>query len=116
MLMFDPQYIRPDDVGTHRNKALLISDTDTIQAVEPITHRPADKAKSKAVPAVTTERRKQRSLDRRHNDRRQHELVCLLDTRSNRERRSQLRRHKDISQLEPDRTQNPLRLGINETT
>jgi len=115
MLLIDPQYIRPDDIGTQRNKTLILSDTDSLKAVEPITHRPGDNARSNVVPAVTTEKRKQRARDRRYNDRRQHEFPCLLDTRSKRERRFQLRRQKDnILQLELGRVPNPHRLGIDE--
>ncbi len=116
MLMFDPQYVRPDDVGTQRNKSLILTQTDTLQAVEAVTPRSGDKAEMNVVSAVTDEKRKQHSRDRRQQDRRQQTLSCLLDTRSNRERRCQLRRQQDMLLLEPELSSSSPRLGINEVT
>ncbi len=116
MLMFDPQYVRPDDVGTQRNKSLILTQTDILQEVDAVTHRPGDKAEMSAVPAVTDEKRKQHLRDRRQQDRRQQSLPCLLDTRSNRERRCQLRRQQDALQLEPALSSRAPGLGIDEVT
>jgi len=115
MLMFDPQYIRPDDVGTQRNKTLILAPSDSVQESEAVAYRSRDQAGGDAVvPVVTHERRKPDSRERRRQVRRQQNQACLLDTRTNRERRSLRRRQQDVLPLEPEQSSNVSRLGINE--
>lgn len=97
MLTFDPQYIRPDDVGTQRNKSLLLTKPESVQEMDGVAYRDRDRADNEAasIPVVTHERRKTASRDRRQDVRRQKHQLQLLDTRSNRERRKQLRRQHD---------------------
>ncbi len=116
MLMFDPLYVRPDDVGTQRNKTLLLTQPESVQEVESVAYRNRDQASSKAVPypVITHERRKAESRDRRQHARRQGNGLPLLDTRCHRERRQQLRREHDVVLSEAEKSSNRLRMGVNE--
>lgn len=113
-IMFDPQYLRPDDVGTQRNKRLILAPADSVQEVEAVAYRPRDRTRSEVVPAVVHERRKADLRDRRHHERRQQNRACLLDTRTNRERRSQLRRQEDLLPSATADASNRVRLGVDE--
>jgi len=114
--MFDPQYIRPDDVGTQRNKSLLLTKPDTVQAVESVAYRSRDQNDGGvvAVPVIAHDRRKAESRDRRQQERRLQHQSSLLDTRSHRERRKQCRRQHDAVASESDRSFDGLRVGVNE--
>jgi len=113
MVMFDPQYVRPDDVGTQRNKALILTETESLQAVSEVSPRPGDKSGGDTVMPVAYDRRKQAVRDRRQGrERRQQELACLLDTRSHRERRSHLRRRDDTLVSEEGASPSTTRQGI----
>ncbi|VAW89324.1 hypothetical protein MNBD_GAMMA17-1129 [hydrothermal vent metagenome] len=116
MLMFDPQYVRPDDVGTQRNKILLLTKPESVQEVESVAYRDRDQAGSKAIPhpVIAHERRKTESRDRRQHERRQENNLPLLDTRCNRERRKQRRREHDGLLSWAEKPSNRLRVGVNE--
>ncbi len=116
MLMFDPQYVRPDDVGTQRNKTLLLTKPESVQEAESVAYRDRDQAGSKAIPhpVIGYERRKTESRDRRQHERRQENDLPLLDTRCNRERRKQLRREHDALLPGSENSLSGLRVGVNE--
>ena len=114
--MFDPQYIRPDDVGTQRNKTLLLTKPDAVQETESVAYRYRDQAGNEARPVqpVTHERRKTESRDRRQCERREKHQSSLLDTRTHRERRQQLRRQQDAVLSEAESASDQSRVGINQ--
>jgi len=114
--MFDPQYIRPDDVGTQRNKTLLLTKPDAVQEPESVAYRYRDWAgnEAKSVQPVAHERRKAKSRDRRQSERREKNQSSLLDTRTHRERRQQLRRQQDVLLPEAESASDQLRIGINQ--
>ncbi len=116
MLMFDPQYVRPDDVGTQRNKTLLLTKPESVQEVESVAYRDRDQAGHKAIPraVIAYERRKTESRDRRQHERRQENDLPLLDTRCHRERRKQLRREHDAVLPGSEKSSNRSRVGVNE--
>ena len=116
MLMFDPLYVRPDDVGTQRNKTLLLTKPESVQKVESVAYRERDQAGNKAVPypVIVHERRKAESRDRRQHERRQENGLPLLDTRCNRERRKHWRREHDVLLPGSEKPSNRLRVGVNE--
>jgi len=116
VLMFDPQYIRPDDVGTQRNKSLLLTKPDAVQETESVAYRYRDQAGNEARPVqpVTHERRKAKSRDRRQCERRVEHQSSLLDTRAHRERRQQLRRQQDAALPEAESESDQTRIGINQ--
>lgn len=96
MMMFDPLYIRPDDVGTQRNRALALTQTDSLPEVVEVTPRSGDRENTTTpVAGFKEERRSAKSHDRRRGERRKQMLPCLVDTRSHRERRSHSRRRED---------------------
>jgi len=114
--MFDPQYIRPDDVGTQRNKTLLLTKPDAVLETESVAYRYRDQAGNEARPVqrVTHERRKAKSHDRRQSERREQHQSSLLDTRTHRERRQQLRRQQDSMLSETESASAQLKIGINQ--
>ncbi|PCI13707.1 MAG: hypothetical protein COB71_04820 [Thiotrichales bacterium] len=113
--MFDPQYVRPDDVGTHRNKVLLLTKPESVEEAESVAYRERDRAGNKAIlhPAIAHERRKIASRDRRQHERRQEDDLPLLDTRCHRERRKQWRREHDALPGS-EKPSNRLIMGVNE--
>jgi len=116
VLMFDPQYIRPDDVGTQRNKSLLLTKPDAVQEAESVAYRYRDQAgnEARSVQPVIHERRKAKSRDRRQSERRMTHQSSLLDTRTHRERRQQLRRQQDVTLPETESASDQSRVGINQ--
>ncbi len=99
--MFDPLYVRPDDVGTQRNRSLIMAQPTALQELSATAPY---KGKAGVIVPVEDDRRKQHSRDRRQSlQRRQQKFPCLVNTRNNRERRIQTRRHKDAFQLESGR-------------
>ncbi len=115
MLMFDPQYVRPDDVGTQRNKTLLLTKSESVQEAESVAYRERDQAGNRAIPhpVIGHERRKIASRDRREHERRQENDWPLLDTRCHRERRTKRRREDDVL-LGSEKPSSRLRIGVNE--
>ncbi len=114
MVMFDPQYIRPDDVGTQRNKTLILAPSVAVPPTEATAYRPRDQASGNTIPTVTHERRQPLSQDRRRKERREQDFPALLDTRSYRERRLQLRRKKDSLDTGSEPAVRGTLFGINE--
>lgn len=100
MVMYDPLYVRPDDLGTQRSRALALTDTDSLPAVVEVIPRQGDRESTTVpVPVITEERRGTRPQDRRRGERRKQALPCLIDTRSHRERRRRCRRRDDAEQF-----------------